>query len=145
MLYAAESVKCAFCETVLRNRFADGQPRELPRTDIVDRTVVFIESREALDLVDLRGDAAIRIGIPVEVTSDSDHTKGREFSSSTWQGVREADGFVYRSRFTGESCVAIFDRSINKLSVRDQVSLAKWSELPDMLRDLEISIVESTA
>lgn len=30
-------------------------------------------------------------------------------------GVPEADGFVFASRFTGDSCVAVFERAFGQL------------------------------
>ena len=70
VLYAAESVRCAFWETLGRNRFARRRQRSLPRSEVEARLVVRIHSEDALSLLDLRGDGPLRIGAPSAVALD---------------------------------------------------------------------------
>ena len=52
VLYGAETVRCAFWETLARNRFARRRERELPHSDVEARLVVSVRSDGALSLVD---------------------------------------------------------------------------------------------
>ena len=111
VLYASEAVRCAFWETFGRNRFARRRRRELPRTEVEARLVASIRSTEPLAMVDLRGDGPVRIGAPSAVAHDGNHAAGRALSAAVHVGVPEADGFLFPSRFTGDICVAVFDRA----------------------------------
>ena len=59
VLYAAETVRCAFWETLGRNRFARRRRRELPRAEAESALVVSISCDAPLALVDLRGDGPV--------------------------------------------------------------------------------------
>ena len=141
VLYAAEAVRCVFWEALARNRFTRRKRRELPRSDIDDRLVVSIRSTETLTLVDLRGDGPIRIAAPTAVTHDANHAAGRALSSATYATVPEADGFLFRSRFTGHVCAAIFDRAFPKLAVVDVSSLIDNADFLSALTDYEIVLL----
>ena len=104
VLYASEALRCAFWETLGRNRFSRRSRRELPRIEAESRLVVSIRSTEPLDLMDLRGDGPVRIGAPSAVTHDGNHAAGRALSAAVHTSVPEADGFLFSSRFTGDAC-----------------------------------------
>lgn len=140
VLYAAAAVRCAFVEAVVRNRFDRRQRRDLPRSEIDSRLVVSINSAEPVALVDLREDGAFRIGAPTAVVHDANHAAGRALSAATHEGVPAADGFVYRSRFTEHTCVAVFDRAIPKLEWRDGEPLSEQADFLDALSRYDISL-----
>ena len=100
-----------------------------------------IRSTEKLTLVDLRGDGPIRIAAPTAVTHDANHAAGRALSSATYATVPEADGFLFRSRFTGHVCAAIFDRAIPKLAVVDVSLLIDNADFVSALTDYEIALL----
>ena len=138
MLYAAETVRCCFWEAVVRNRLTRSQRRELPRVEIDARLVVSLESREDLTLVDLRDDGPIQIGASPAVAHDSHHAAGRSLSAVTFADVREADGFLFHSRFTGHLCVAVFDRAIGKLRGLGVTPLIEHVDFLEALDDYDI-------
>ena len=76
VLYAAETVSCAFWEALARNRFTRRQRRELPLSDVAARVLVSLCSADALNLVDLRTDGPVRIGAPTAVAHDANHAAG---------------------------------------------------------------------
>ena len=76
LLYWAETVRCAFRETLGRNRFARRRQREFPRFDVEARLVVSVHSDGPLSLVDLRGDGPVRIGVTSAVVHDGKHAAG---------------------------------------------------------------------
>ena len=142
VLYASDAVRCAFWETLGRNRFARRRRRELPRTEVEARLVVSIASTEALSLVDLRGDGPVRIGAPSAVAHDGNHAAGRALSAAVYAGVPEADSFAYSSRFTGDTCVAVFDRSFGKLKLLRTDELVRHAVFLDALDDYGIVLTE---
>ena len=142
VLYASETVRCAFWETLGRNRFARRRPRELPRTEVEARLVVSIRSIGPLALIDLRGDGPVRIGAPSAVAHDGNHTAGRALSAAVHAGVPEADGFLFASRFTGDICVAVFERAFGGLTTLDIADLVRHIEFLDALDDYGIVLTE---
>ena len=138
VLYGAETVRCAFWETLGRNRFARRRQRELPRSDVDARLVVSVWSDGALSLVDLRGDGAVRVGAPSAVIHDGNHAAGRALSGAVHGGLLDADGFVFASRFTGEQCVAVFDRAFGRLRAGDAAELARHAEFLGALDEYDI-------
>ena len=142
VLYASDTVRCAFWETLGRNRFARRRRRALPRTEVESRLVVSMCSSEPLALVNLRGDGPLRIGAPSAVAHDGNHAAGRALSAAVHAGVPEADGFVYPSRFTGDTCVAVFDRSFGKLRLLGTDELVRHAEFLDALDNYGIMLTE---
>jgi len=138
VLYASDTVRCAFWETLGRNRFARRPRRELPRSEVEMRLVASIGSDSRLALIDLRGDGPVRMGAPSAVAHDGNHAAGRALSAAVHAGVPEADGFLFSSRFTGDRCVAIFDRALGKLRTIDIVELVRHAEFLDALAEYDI-------
>ena len=92
-------------------------------------------------MVDLREDGLEFLSAPPAVILGSDHTEGRVLSAATYSNVPKADGFLYPSRFTGDICVAVFDRAIVKLEVLEVTSLIECVGFFDMLDDYEIKLI----
>ena len=142
VLYASEAVRCAFWETLGRNRFARRRGRELPRAEVEARLVASIASTGPLALIDLRGDGVVRIGAPSAVAHDVNHAAGRALSAAVHADVPEADGFLFASRFTGDACVAVFDRAFGKLRLLDIAELVRHAEFLDVLDGYGIVLTE---
>ena len=140
VLYIAESVRCAFWEAVARNRFTRRRRRELPKSDVEARLAVSVCSREDLVLIDLRADGPIQIGAPTAVAHDSNQAAGRALSAATFAGVPEADGFLFQSRFTGQLCIATFDRAICKLDALEITPLIENVDFLKALKDYDIQL-----
>ena len=145
VLYASEAVRCAFWETLGRNRFARRRRRELPRSDAEARLVVSIDSDGPLALIDLRGDGPVRIGVPSAVAHDGNHAAGRALSAAVHGNVPEADGFLFSSRFTGDSCVAVFDRTLGRLRAGGATELVRHAEFLDALDEYDIVLTGTPA
>ena len=56
--------------------------------------------------------------------------------------VPEADGFLYLSRFTGDTCVAVFQRAFGNLSMLNIDELVRYAESLDALDDYGIVLTE---
>jgi len=52
------------------------------------------------------------------------------------------DGVVYDSRLTGNDCIAVFDRAIPKLTVLDACALMDHPQLPALLEQAGIQLVD---
>lgn len=141
VLYATAAVRCTFWEVLGRNRFTRRRRRQLPRSDVDARMLVSLCSTEPLRLVDLREDGPIRIGAPTAVVHDANHAAGRAFSTAIFHSVREAEGVLYQSRFTGDVCVAIFDKATHKLEFRGDMSLVRSAAFLQALSDYEITLM----
>ncbi|MYH16204.1 MAG: RES family NAD+ phosphorylase [Gammaproteobacteria bacterium] len=138
VLYAASSVRCAFWETLGRNRFARRQRRRLPRSEVEARLVVSVRSEDTLSMIDLRGDRPLRIGASSAVAHDGNHAAGRALSAAVHEGLPEAHGFLFTSRFTGDLCVAVFDRAFTRLQAVDAAELVQHAEFLDALDQYDI-------
>ncbi|MCY3933231.1 MAG: RES family NAD+ phosphorylase [Acidobacteria bacterium] len=138
VLYAARNVRTSFVEAVLRSRFDRRRDREIPAEEVQARSIVWIDSLSDLNLVDLRRDGPIRIGAPTAVAHDANHAAGRSLSAFVYAEVDEADGFLYDSRFTGDVCLAVFDRAIEKLTATMVVPLMDSVDFHEALREYEI-------
>ncbi len=145
VLYAAETVRCAFWETLGRNRFVRRTRRELPRAEAESALVVSISCDAPLRLVDLRGDGPVRIDAPSAVAHDGNHAAGRALSGVVHGGVPEADGFVFASRFTGDRCIAVFERAGGRLRTDGIVELIRQAEFLETLEDYDIIPTEPPA
>ncbi len=49
-------------------------------------------------------------------------------SAAVHAGVLEADGMLFASRFTGDTCVAVFDRTFGRVRALGVAEL--WSAMP---------------
>lgn len=142
VLYAADSVPCAFWESMVRDRFTRVKRRTLSKHEVRTRLVVMLRSTRSLSLVDLRSDGPIRIGAPTAVAHDKNHAAGRALAAAVHDTLPKADGFLYPSRFTGHNCVAIFDRAIRKLKALGVTPLITHTDFLAALDDYEIVLVE---
>ena len=140
VLYGSETVPCSLWEAVVRNRLTRRQRRVIPRSGITYRLVVSFHSQQNLNLVDLRGDGPIRIGVPPDVVHDSNHLEGRLLSADVHAHLPDADGFLYHSRFTGDLCCAIFDRAFDKLDTLAVRPLTQHADFWNALNDYDITL-----
>ena len=143
VLYAAETIQCAIWEGIVRDRFTRRQRRIVQVHETEIWLVVTLFTIEPLALVDLRDDGPVRIGAPTAVAHDADHSAGQALSAATYKDVPEADGFVYPSRFTGHTCVAVFDRARAKLAVRGVEALRHHPKFAEVLSDYGIALDSS--
>jgi hypothetical protein len=81
VLYLGETVKVCFLEAVLRDR-RDGAIGDLPiaEAELHARYYAEIEVTLPLEMVDLREDGAIVMGVPTDVTKSSRQTLARVWS-----------------------------------------------------------------
>lgn len=144
VLYLGETVKVCFLEAVLRDQ-RDGTIGDLPigMSELYDRHYAEIEIANPLAMVDLRDDGAIVMGVPTDVAKASAQTLARAWSLAFYDHRDEPDGIIYPSRLNGHTNLAVFDRAIRKLRVRQKMQLIGAPGLASVLDDLKVALVDS--
>lgn len=110
--YAARSLEECFVQTVLRDR-GDGRqgPLTINVADLEMFSVVEVEIAQALRLIDLRHPGPLRMGVPSDVTGARDLHQGQVWGAALWAHPDGFNGIIYPSRFSGDDCIALFDRA----------------------------------
>ncbi len=143
VLYLGSTLKVCFLETILRDR---GNGRlgdwlvEVAELDLWSCAEIVVEV--PLRLVELRGDAAARMGIPSDALRASSHGLGQAWSAALWSHEERPDGLIYSSRLNEDTNVVIYDRALPKLrATATPLLLECRSELAGVLRDLAVALV----
>lgn len=142
VLYLGDSLKVCFLETVLRDR-REGILDDLPieEVELTRRRYAEIATTTDLRLVDLRGDNAVRMGVPTDVVRAQRQNLARQWSLAFHQHPSEPDGIIYPSRLNGATNLAIYDRSIGKLQPKRVVTLLGALGLARVLEDFRVGLV----
>lgn len=143
VLYLGDTLKVCFLEAVLRDR-RDGAIGDLPmeERELHDRHYAQIEVATPLEMVDLRDEGAIVMGVPTDVAKATRQTLARRWSAAFHEHPEMPDGIIYPSRLNGHTNLAVFDRAIAKLRAVRRMKLIAAPGLAAILDDLKIGIVE---
>lgn len=141
VLYLGSSLKVCFLEAILRDQ-RDGHVGIFPlgRTVLVDRAVAAVVPTRDLRLLDLRGDAPVRMGIPSDVAGGTDQTLARTWSAAFHEHPQAIDGIIYPSRLNGEHNLAIYGRAVSALRCIGTVPLLRAKGLVGVLRDFKVAL-----
>jgi RES domain len=140
ILYAALSFETCILEAVVRDRFAHDQKRELPLAAILARghaRLSTLYDRE-LNLLDLRDTGCVDIGASTDAVRAAHFAAGQLLGRAVYEEHADIDGFIYASRLTGDDCIAVFDRALEKFAVVDACELNNHPELPTVLERIEV-------
>ncbi|MER9278389.1 RES family NAD+ phosphorylase [Mesorhizobium sp. C280B] len=142
VLYLGDSLKVCFLETVLRDR-REGLVDDLPieEVELTQRRYAEITTTADLRLVDLRGDNAVRMGVPTDVVRAQRQNLARRWSLAFHQHPSEPDGVIYPSRLNEATNLAIYDRAILKLTPKRVLTLLGAQGLAQVLEDFRIGLV----
>ena len=143
VLYLGETLKVCFLEAVLRDR-RDGLIGDLPieEKEIYPRRYAGVETIADLNLVDLRDDHAIRMGVPTDVAKPSRQSLARSWSLAFHEHQSLPDGIIYPSRLNGHTNIAVFGRAVSKLAPAWVVPLIGAPGLAAVINDLCVSLVD---
>jgi len=142
VLYLGHTLKVCFLEAVLRdqrNGFVGDYPIE--EDELHNRMFSEIEFTTPLQLVNLRGDGHVRMGIPSDAVHASDQRAGRSWSLALYNHPDRPDGILYSSRLNEQTNIAIYDRAVHKLRVSRSQKLLHAPGIADMLDDLLIAVL----
>ena len=143
VVYLGSSLKVAVAETLVRDR-GDGRLGDLPveAAELDAWACAEIEIVTPLQLADLRGDGALRMGISSDVAHAADWKQSQIWSAALHGHELHPDGVIYLSRLTGEPNVAVFEGGLTKLAVASVKPLLSHSaELAAAVRWLGLQIV----
>lgn len=143
VVYLGASAKVAFVETILRDH-ADGRGADclVEMAEIEKRSLASVRVMAPLRVVDLTGDAGLRMGVPSDVVGARDQTLAQAWSAAIHRHPEQPDGVFYPSRLNEERCLALYDRALGKLAtVATPRLLDCRAELAAILDDLEIALV----
>lgn len=121
ILYTSPDFATAFLETVVRDRFIRKNRRTIPLKNIIERVWIRIESNlgARLNLLDLRGDGCVRLGVPTDAVNARNHVADRALARAIHFGHEDVDGLLFSSRLTGEDVYAVFDRGIEREKLKN--------------------------
>jgi RES domain-containing protein len=142
VLYLGSSLKVCFLEALLRDE-RDGVIGDylMAETELDARRYAEVEVREALKLIDLRGDGPVRMGIPSNVTRGSKQALARKWSVAFHDHPEQVDGIIYASRLNGETNLAVYGRAVGKLVAPRVHTLRRTPGLAEVLNVLAVAIV----
>ena len=142
VLYLGSSLKVCFVEAVLRDR-RNGAVGDYPieEIELAQRKYAEIQTVAPLNLVDLRGDGPIRMGVPSDVSGASGQTLARAWSGAFHDHPQIPDGIIYPSRLNEEINLAIYDRAIKKLSSVHTSQLLKAPGFAGVLNNLNVALI----
>jgi hypothetical protein len=144
VMYAAMSFETCILETLVRDRFTHRLKRELPLAAILARAHATLSTQPSqdLNLLDLRDTGCVDIGAPTDAVRARHFAAGQALGRAVHEEHPDVDGFIYASRLTGDDCIAVFDRAVGKLRVKDAGELKDHPELPAVLERNRVTLVD---
>jgi hypothetical protein len=139
VIYGSTDLGCAFWEAVIRDRYLDEPIVEIK--EIETRIVSFFKADD-LNVVQLDPDSIRKMRAHRNVIGGDQHAHGQLLSAFVHENVDIADGFQYRSTFTGRWCFAIFGRAIGKLTHQRTNALIQQPEILETCRTFNIEIID---
>lgn len=143
-LYATASLETAFDEVILRD-LRDGLvgPLVVSRAELASYDVCELVVETELRLVNLTHPAGRLIGVPTDVTAHSNHALSQRYAYALYRHRDAPDGIAYRSRFTHDFNIAVFDRALAQALVEaDRRPLLKY-ELGPLLRARNVGVART--
>jgi hypothetical protein len=141
VLYLGVSLNVCFLETLVRDR-RDGTVDDLiiAEAELDTRSYAETEVVTALSLVDLRGNGPVRMGVPSDVIGSAPQTLARRWSLAFYNHPSQPDGIIYPSRLNEETSLAVYDRSVIKLSIAATTGLRNAPGLAHVLNNLNTAL-----
>lgn len=142
-IYVGSTLKVCFLETILRDQ-GNGRLGDWPieYAELESWTCAEIKVARPLRLVDLRGDGAVRMGIPSDVAHGRNHQASQAWSAAIWMHDAQPDGVIYASRLNADTNIAVYDRALTKFAADTTRRLTDCrKELAAILRDLAVAII----
>ncbi|WP_024342599.1 RES family NAD+ phosphorylase [Bradyrhizobium japonicum] len=141
VLYLGDTLKVCFLEAVLRDRH-DGSDGSLllGEDELQERNYAEIEVASALNMVDLRNDCAVRMGVPTDVARASSQALARKWSLAWHEHPSQPDGIIYPSRLNGQTNLAVYHRALPKLRAIGVRRLIRATGLATVLNELLVEL-----
>jgi hypothetical protein len=130
-------------ERVLRD-LRNGQIGDLPipYAELDQLMCAEITTVRPLNLVDLRGDCPVKMGVPTDAVRASSHQLGQRWSLAFWLHKQRPHGILYRSRLNEEICLALYDVALPNVRVSTTRRFLEYrAEVAALIRDFKLAIV----
>jgi RES domain-containing protein len=144
VMYASLSFETCIVETLVRDRFTHRLKRELPLAAVLARGYARLSTQpeREVNLLDLRDTGCVDIGAPTDSVRARHFAAGQALGKAVYEEHPDVDGFIYVSRLTGDDCIAVFDRAVEKFVVVDACELKNHAELPAVLQRNWVVLVD---
>ena len=116
------------------SRFEGKAMRQLMESEVLKWSMAEVSSGP-INVLDLRTTGSLLLGISTDITSAKLRMRARQFSQMLYDET-DLDGIFYRSRLTGEDCLAVYDRGVAKLTAGPVVDLLTIADLIPGLKRL---------
>lgn len=140
VLYVAEDLATSLAETVVRDRFEGRRRRILRQGEVETWGVTEVATTAPLTLIDIRTTGLTRLGVSTNAAGAKSHRQGRRFSQAV-HDQSDADGILYVSRLTRQTCCAVYDRAVAKLAATPVVDIVTLADLVPALRSLNLDLL----
>lgn len=142
VLYLGETLEVCFAEAILRDR-RNGLFTEyvMAESEFRMRRYAEIAIAKPLAVVDLRGNARLRLGVPSDVVGASRQALARRWSLAFYAHPQAQDGIAYPSRLNGDTVLAVYDRAIPKLRVLGHTPLLAAPGLARVLETFRVAVM----
>ncbi|EJL27370.1 RES domain-containing protein [Caulobacter sp. AP07] len=143
VLYIAPQLVTGVAETIIRDRFVEKAQRRLTEEDIETWGATEVESREALNILDLRKLAPHHLGLRTDALLAKNQAAGRRVSRAIYEQAPRVDAILYTSRLTKMNCVCVYDRAATKLHAGPVHPLINLRALTPALELLKIQVLRA--
>jgi len=142
-IYFGSSLKVCFLERVLRD-LRNGQLGDvpIPYAELEQLMCAEITTVRPLNLVDLRGDNPVKMGIPTDAVRASSHRLGQRWSLAFWLHKQRPHGILYHSRLNEEINLALYDVSLPNVRVSRTLPFLEYrAAVASLIREFKLAIV----
>src|SRR5260370_42033614 len=143
IIYFGSSLKVCFLERVLRD-LRNGRLGDvpIPYAELEQLMCAEVTTVRPLNLVDLRGDNPVRMGVPTDAVRASTHRLGQRWSLAFWLHKQRPHGILYPSRLNEEINLALYDVALPNVQVsRMRPFLEYRAEVAALIRQFKLAIV----
>ena len=143
VIYFGSSLKVCFLERILRD-LRNGRLGDvpIPYAELEQLMCAEIVTARPLNLVDLRGDNLVKMGVPTDAVRASSHRLGQKWSLAFWLHKQRPHGILYYSRLNDEINMALYDVALPSIRVSTTRPLLEYrTEVAGLIREFKLAIV----
>jgi hypothetical protein len=111
VVYLGQDLITGLAETIIRDRFQGRARRRLMQSEVDQWGATVVNATAPLTLIDLRTTGLIRLGVSTEAARGKAQAQGRRLSQAVYDQT-DADGLIYLSRLTGQTCICVYERAL---------------------------------
>jgi RES domain len=143
VIYFGSSLKVCFLERILRD-LRNGRLGDvpIPYAELEQLMCAEMTIARLLNLVDLRGDNLVKMGVPTDAVRASSHRLGQKWSLAFWLHKQRPHGILYYSRLNDEINMALYDVALPSIRVSTTRPLLEYrTEVAGLIREFKLAIV----